>query len=116
MITKKVLKQYCINNLKNIDNKRKEKTDNMIRILKTNLNNKGYNNEFKTVLETALAEKTKLDLIKKKRKYKIYLFSFLTMYTIYNAIQYYYVIYYYFMYDVDIRKPKVSDYILERYR
>lgn len=53
-----------------------------------------------------------------KNKYKIFLKMFIgiLIYSIYKLIKGYYILYYYIMYEIDIRKPKVSEYIVRRYR
>lgn len=72
--------------------------------------------EYEAMKERALSEYTKLLVLKKAKKVKFYLLAFTGLYVFLEAVKYYYVIYYYIMYDLDIRKPRVSDYIIERFR
>ncbi len=83
-------------------------------LIKANYKNK--NNEYKTMLEKCMIEYHKIRWIKSKRKIYFGLISFSALFATFQIIKYYYVIYYYIMWEVDIRKPKVSDYIIERFR
>lgn len=51
-----------------------------------------------------------------RRRYLFYLIASFLLMLLYKTIKWYYILYYYFMYDIDIRQPVVSDYILTRYR
>jgi ribosome-binding ATPase YchF (GTP1/OBG family) len=73
-------------------------------------------NEYNLILEKAKYQYTRIKFIQTKNKLKKYSLLGLAVLATYGTIKYYYVIYYYIMWDIDIRKPKVSDYILERFR
>jgi hypothetical protein len=73
-------------------------------------------NEYEIVLEKARCQYTRIRLINLKLKAKRFIIPLIVTFTIYNVIKYYYILYYYIMWDIDIRKPRVSDYIIERYR
>jgi hypothetical protein len=85
-----------------------------------NLNNKklinNYNNEYLFMLEKGLAKHHKFKLNRNLKKFKFYFLTFSAGYFVFSIVKYYYIIYYYIMYDVDIRKPRVSDYLIERFR
>ena len=74
------------------------------------------NNEYKEMLEKCMIEYYKIKWIKSKKKIYFALISFSTLFVTFQIMKYYYVIYYYIMWEVDIRKPRVSDYIVERFR
>jgi hypothetical protein len=86
-----------------------------------NLKNKNFSkfapeNEYKFMLEKCLAQYYKIKWIQNRRKYKFYIFASISAFSIFQLIKYYYIIYYYIMWEIDIRKPRVSDYIVERFR
>lgn len=86
-----------------------------------NLKNKNFSrfapeNEYQYMLEKCLATYYKIKWIQNRRKYKFYIFASISAFSIFQLIKYYYIIYYYIMWEIDIRKPKVSDYIVERFR
>ncbi len=73
-------------------------------------------NEYKNMLEKCMIEYHKLKWIQSKKKIYVGIFCFSALFTAFQIVKYYYVIYYYIMWEVDIRKPRVSDYIVERFR
>ncbi len=75
-----------------------------------------YKNEYQSMLEKCLSTHYKLKWVNNQKKFKFYAFSLFSAFCVFNLIKYYYVIYYYIMWEIDIRKPKVSDYIIERFR
>lgn len=80
-------------------------------------NYKTYNNsDHLHMLEKGMAQYYKCKWISNSRKYKFYLISGIVTLTLMNMVKWYYVVYYYIMWDIDIRKPRVSDYIVERFR
>lgn len=100
--------------------KQKEAFDNvnyLKKITKNNLPLFYYRyNIYNIVLEKSLLKNSYTKFLKNKYRY-ISLFVSLTCFTIiYNILKGYYIFYYYIMYDIDIRKPKVSDYFIKRYR
>ena len=74
------------------------------------------NNEYKKMLEKCMIEYYKIKWGKSKKKIYFAFVSFSTLFVTFQIMKYYYVIYYYIMWEVDIRKPRVSDYIVERFR
>jgi len=83
-----------------------------------NLKLENYNteSEYKHMLKKGMAlyYKSKLNSNRKKILFNIYFSIFLI--TIFNLFKYGLVLYYYIMWDIDIRKPRVSDYIINRFR
>jgi hypothetical protein len=73
-------------------------------------------NEYKTMLEKARSKYTQIKLTQLFSKAKMYSIPLIITFGAYQFVKYYYIIYYYIMWDIDIRKPRVSDYIIERYR
>ena len=74
------------------------------------------NNEYKAMLEKCMIEYHKIKWIKSKKKIFFTIGAFSVTLAALQIIKYYYVVYYYIMWEVDIRKPRVSDYIVERFR
>ena len=72
--------------------------------------------EYITVLKKGLARHNKVKIIQMIKTFKRMILPSIVVFSTYQFFKYYYIIYYYIMWEVDIRKPKVSDYILERYR
>jgi hypothetical protein len=72
--------------------------------------------EYITMLKKGLAQHNRVKIIKKIKLTKKFIIPSALIFTSYQFIKYYYIIYYYIMWEVDIRKPKVSDFILERFR
>jgi hypothetical protein len=79
-------------------------------------NRKENNGEYRHVLKKGLAKYAKIQFLQNRKKYGAFILFFSLSYFSFSVIKYYYVIYFWFMYDVDIRKPKVSDYVIERFR
>ncbi len=77
--------------------------------------NKRYN-QYEICFNKSIDKYNNERFIKNKKRYLAFVSIFLISTLIIKAVKYYYVVYYYFMYDIDIRKPKVSDYFLQRYR
>lgn len=78
--------------------------------------NKINNNEYEKVLKFSVYRLEKWKLMKyRKQNYLMSLIGLMTMFG-YYMVKNYLLIYYYFMWDINIMKPKVSDYIVERYR
>jgi hypothetical protein len=119
--------------MKNFDSDTKEKNTNFI---KANYDHIGLNDlkkfskgeiekveqiisklsEYKFILQKATSQYTRIKFIQTKTKLKNYFLISMILLSSYEVIKYYYVIYYYIKWDVDIRKPRVSDYIIERFR
>ncbi len=93
------LKQYSQNNSLHID-----------KIIKNS------DSEYNTMLKKALTQHNRVKIIQKIKILKRMILPTIIIYSAYQFVKYYYITYYYIMWDVDIRKPKVSDYILERFR
>lgn len=93
----------------------KGKFDSKLELLKKQ-NYQINTNEYKHMLEKCMIEYHKIRWIKSKKKFYFAIFSFSTLFATFQIIKYYYVIYYYIMWEVDIRKPRVSDYIIDRFR
>lgn len=73
-------------------------------------------NQYEIVLEkTILLHKRSVFQKNRKRYLSAGVLAILAV-SFYKAFKWYYILYYYFMYDIDIRKPKVSDFFMERYR
>jgi hypothetical protein len=72
--------------------------------------------EYRYMLEKCMSHYYSSKIKKKIRQIKFWGLGFATSYLIFSIIKYSLVLYYYIMWEVDIRKPKVSDYIIERYR
>ena len=77
--------------------------------------NKRYN-IYDITLRKSISKYSFDKFIKNKNRYIAFTVLAVISTIMIKIIKYYYVGYYYFMYDVDIRKPKVSDYFLQRYR
>lgn len=72
--------------------------------------------QYEIVLEKTIAlHKRNVFQINRKRYLSAGLLAVISI-SLYKAVKWYYIFYYYFMYDIDIRKPKVSDFFMERYR
>jgi hypothetical protein len=74
------------------------------------------NNEYKYMLEKGMAHYYRIKWINNRKKYLFYFIGSVCAFCVLNLVKYYYVIYYYIMWDIDIRKPRVSDYIIDRFR
>lgn len=72
--------------------------------------------EYKKMLIKSLSRNFMLNLKYKIKKSKTYLIIFSLSYISYKMLKFSVILYYYIMWDIDIRKPKVSDYIIERFR
>jgi hypothetical protein len=73
-------------------------------------------NEYKIVLAKSIYSYKKIKFqksIKKNVAYFLVVFSSLLILKLFSQ---YYLIYYWFNWDIDLRNPKVSDYIIERFR
>jgi hypothetical protein len=68
------------------------------------------------MLQKSLSRNFIINLNRKAKKFKAYLISFVFLYISYKFIKYAVILYYYIMWDIDICKPKVSNYIIERFR
>jgi hypothetical protein len=70
----------------------------------------------KLIQERVLGELILIRSIRYSKRIKFYALAFVSLYIVMNTYKWYKIIYYYIMYDIDIRKPKVSDYIINRFR
>lgn len=73
-------------------------------------------NQYYIVLNKNISKYESHKFLSKKNwiLFKICLLLLITI--LLKVYKYYNIIYYYFMYEIDIRNPKVSDYFLKRYR
>ena len=101
-----------------------EKTKKLIEKIKNNELNKlkpeemnilQYN-EYKIVLAKSVYNYKKIKLQKSMKKLTVYFILLSSSLVILKIFSVYYVFYYMFMWDIDLRNPKVSDYIIERFR
>lgn len=68
------------------------------------------------MLQKCLSRYYFIQLNQKLKKIKLRCIGFGLLFVSYKIIKFSVVTYYYFMWEVDIRKPKTSDYIIERFR
>lgn len=73
-------------------------------------------NEYEFMLNKCQARYYQNKFANNQKRYAFFLVLSLGGFVVYKAIKAYYIAYYYIMYEVDIRKPRVSDFILTRYR
>jgi hypothetical protein len=88
---------------------------NMYRTLKES-NYPNNQSEYKYMLEKCMSHYYSSKFKYKIKQLKIWGLCSTIFYMIFSLIKYSFVLYYYIMWEVDIRKPKVSNYIIERYR
>lgn len=72
--------------------------------------------EYKIMLNKCLSRYCFLNFQHRIKKFKLYFICFGGFFLCYKLIKFCFVTYFYFMWEVDIRKPKVSDYLIERFR
>lgn len=68
------------------------------------------------MLNKCLSKYYFIQLNQRMKKFSIYFIGFGSLFVIYKIFKFSLVAYFYFMWEVDIRKPKTSDYIIERFR
>ena len=72
--------------------------------------------EYKIVLAKSIYNYKKIKLQKSMKKLTLYFILISSSLMILKLFSLYYIFYYLFMWDIDLRNPKVSDYIIERFR
>ena len=72
--------------------------------------------EYKIVLAKSIYNYKKIKLQKSMKKVTLYFILISSSLMILKLFSLYYIFYYLFMWDIDLRNPKVSDYIIERFR
>jgi hypothetical protein len=107
---------YYAENSERAQNTKKQLSDKIEILKKKNFNKVANENEYKFMLEKCLGHYYKIKWIQNRSKLKLFALAFIGTISAFQLIKYYYIIYYYFMWEIDIRKPKVSDYIVERFR
>lgn len=96
------------------NNKKINLYDKLEKLKSNNFPNKS--NEYRYMLRKGLIRYYQIKWVREKRKFYFMTKLFFSGFVIFQIIKYYYVLYYYIMWDIDIRKPRVSDYIIERFR
>lgn len=112
-----VIKKFATNDKNKTDLNQPNQLDLQSKL--KNLKDENFNfknNEYKYMLEKGMAHYYRIKWINNKKKYMFYFIGSAFVFCFMNLVKYYYVLYYYIMWDIDIRKPRVSDYIIDRFR
>jgi len=73
-------------------------------------------NQYNIILYKNIYKYEKQKFLSRKKWIFLKIFFLFISIIFIKVFKYYNVVYYYFMYEIDIRNPRVSDYFLKRYR